>query len=41
MLSSLKETARCVMFPNVPANVYKEKIVDVFARMARDLAVAR
>ena len=34
----MNEATWCVIFPNVPADVYKEKVDDIFARMAKDLA---
>eukprot|EP00931_Biecheleriopsis_adriatica_P052122 TRINITY_DN302_c0_g1_i4.p1 TRINITY_DN302_c0_g1~~TRINITY_DN302_c0_g1_i4.p1 ORF type:complete len:544 (+),score=174.72 TRINITY_DN302_c0_g1_i4:80-1633(+) len=32
------EATWCDIFPNVPPPVYKEKVVDIFQRMAKDLA---
>merc|ERR1712186_288842 len=37
-VSGNNEATWCDIFPNVPADVYKEKVVDIFKRMAKDLA---
>jgi len=37
-VSDANEATWCDIFPNVPADVYKEKVVDIFVRMAKDLA---
>merc|ERR1719411_2162633 len=36
-ISDLNEATWCDIFPNVPADVYKEKVVDIFVRMAKEL----
>merc|ERR1712054_330052 len=37
-VSANNETTWCDIFPNVPPAVYKEKVVDIFVRIAKDLA---
>merc|ERR550525_2347214 len=37
-VSDSNEATWCDIFPNVPPDVYKEKVVDIFVRMAKDLA---
>eukprot|EP00441_Pelagodinium_beii_P032736 CAMPEP_0197628140 /NCGR_PEP_ID=MMETSP1338-20131121/6547_1 /TAXON_ID=43686 ORGANISM="Pelagodinium beii, Strain RCC1491" /NCGR_SAMPLE_ID=MMETSP1338 /ASSEMBLY_ACC=CAM_ASM_000754 /LENGTH=655 /DNA_ID=CAMNT_0043199051 /DNA_START=50 /DNA_END=2017 /DNA_ORIENTATION=- len=37
-VSGANEATWCDIFPNVPPKVYKEKVVDIFVRMAKDLA---
>merc|ERR1719473_1984098 len=37
-VSGANEATWCDIFPNVPPDVYKEKVVDIFQRIARDLA---
>lgn len=37
-ISGHNEATWCDIFPNVPPDVYKEKVVDIFVRMANDLA---
>merc|ERR1740121_2253492 len=37
-VSAANEATWCDIFPNVPRDVYKEKVVDIFIRMANDLA---
>jgi len=37
-VSGANEATWCDIFPNVPPAVYKEKVVDIFVRMAKDLA---
>merc|ERR1719277_2975032 len=37
-VSANNEATWCDIFPNVPPDVYKEKVVDIFIRMAKDLA---
>merc|ERR1740123_285063 len=37
-VSDKNEATWCDIFPNVPRDVYKEKVVDIFVRMAKDLA---
>merc|ERR1719277_1496454 len=37
-VSGANEATWCDIFPNVPPDVYKEKVVDIFIRMAKDLA---
>merc|ERR1719277_581503 len=37
-VSDKNEATWCDIFPNVPRDVYKEKVVDIFIRMAKDLA---
>merc|ERR1719277_1001039 len=37
-VSGANEATWCDIFPNVPRDVYKEKVVDIFKRMAKDLA---
>merc|ERR1719356_819698 len=37
-VSGDNEATWCDIFPNVPPDVYKEKVVDIFKRMAKDLA---
>merc|ERR1719352_1858969 len=32
------EATWCVIFPNVPPDVYKEKVVDIFKRIAKEVA---
>merc|ERR1719421_1147108 len=36
-VSGANEAVWCDIFPNVPPDVYKEKVVDIFKRMAKDL----
>jgi predicted NBD/HSP70 family sugar kinase len=36
-ISGDNEATWCDIFPNVPPDVYKEKVVDIFKRMAKDL----
>merc|ERR1712209_346846 len=36
-VSGDNEATWCDIFPNVPPDVYKEKVVDIFKRMAADL----
>merc|ERR1719230_2434618 len=37
-VSDKNEATWCDIFPNVPRDVYKEKVVDIFIRLAKDLA---
>jgi len=37
-VSGANEATWCDIFPNVPADVYKEKVVDIFVRIAKELA---
>jgi len=37
-VSGDNEATWCDIFPNVPPDVYKEKVVDIFKRMAKDVA---
>jgi predicted NBD/HSP70 family sugar kinase len=37
-VSGNNEATWCDIFPNVPPDVYKEKVVDIFQRIAKDLA---
>jgi len=37
-ISDANDATWCDIFPNVPPKVYKEKVVDIFKRMAADLA---
>merc|ERR1712070_801676 len=37
-VSGANEATWCDIFPNVPPDVYKEKVVNIFQRIARDLA---
>lgn len=37
-VSGANEATWCDIFPNVPPDVYKAKVVDIFIRMAKDLA---
>merc|ERR1719265_3067316 len=37
-VSGNNEATWCDIFPNVPADVYKEKVVDIFQRMAKEVA---
>merc|ERR1719262_1611815 len=37
-VSGANEATWCDIFPNVPADVYKEKVVDIFKRMAKEVA---
>merc|ERR1712050_270526 len=37
-VSADNEATWCDIFPNVPPALYKEKVVDIFKRMAKDLA---
>jgi len=37
-VSGKNEATWCDIFPNVPPDVYKEKVVDIFNRLAKDLA---
>jgi len=37
-VSGDNEATWCDIFPNVPADVYKEKVVDIFKRIAKELA---
>merc|ERR1712137_1497043 len=37
-VSGANEATWCDIFPNVPPAVYKEKVVDIFQRMAKDIA---
>merc|ERR1712139_295699 len=37
-VSGANEATWCDIFPNVPPDVYKAKVVDIFKRMAKDLA---
>jgi len=37
-ISGNNEATWCDIFPNVPPDVYKEKVVNIFNRMAKDLA---
>jgi len=37
-VSGKNEATWCDIFPNVPPDVYKEKVVDIFVRIAKDLA---
>merc|ERR1719158_1232116 len=37
-VSGNNEATWCDIFPNVPPDVYKEKVVDIFVRIAKDLA---
>merc|ERR1719230_2269973 len=37
-VSGSNEATWCDIFPNVPPDVYKEKVVDIFKRMGKDVA---
>merc|ERR1711865_973960 len=37
-VSGANEATWCDIFPNVPPDVYKEKVVDIFVRLAKELA---
>merc|ERR1719343_502549 len=37
-ISANSEATWCDIFPNVPPDVYKEKVVDIFQRMAKEVA---
>merc|ERR1712206_61328 len=37
-VSGDNEATWCDIFPNVPPDVYKEKVVDIFKRIAKDVA---
>jgi predicted NBD/HSP70 family sugar kinase len=37
-VSDKNEATWCDIFPNVPTDVYKEKVVDIFVRMAKEVA---
>jgi len=37
-VSGANEATWCDIFPNVPPDVYKKKVVDIFIRMAKDIA---
>merc|ERR1719333_1497369 len=37
-VSADNEATWCDIFPNVPPDVYKEKVVDIFKRLAKDVA---
>jgi len=37
-VSGANEATWCDIFPNVPADVYKEKVVDIFVRIAKEVA---
>merc|ERR1712038_659652 len=37
-VSADNEATWCDIFPNVPPDVYKAKVVDIFKRIAKDLA---
>merc|ERR1712032_1034198 len=37
-VSGNNEATWCDIFPNVPADVYKEKVVDIFQRLAKEVA---
>merc|ERR1711920_38021 len=37
-VSAVNEATWCDIFPNVPPDVYKAKVVDIFKRIAKDLA---
>merc|ERR1712100_774747 len=37
-VSAKNEATWCDIFPNVPPDVYKEKVVDIFARIAKEVA---
>merc|ERR1712150_290687 len=37
-VSADNEATWCDIFPNVPPDVYKEKVVDIFKRMAKEIA---
>merc|ERR1711912_202087 len=37
-VSGANEATWCDIFPNVPPDVYKEKVVDIFVRIAKELA---
>merc|ERR1711971_1188431 len=37
-VSGNNEATWCDIFPNVPPDVYKEKVVDIFKRMAKEVA---
>merc|ERR1719272_2522725 len=37
-VSGANEATWCDIFPNVPPDVYKEKVVDIFVRLAKDVA---
>jgi len=37
-VSGNNEATWCDIFPNVPADVYKEKVVDIFKRLAKEVA---
>merc|ERR1712086_940265 len=37
-VSGANEATWCDIFPNVPQDVYKEKVVDIFVRIAKELA---
>ena len=38
-VSALNEATWCDIFPNVPPDVYKAKVVDIFIRLGKDRAV--
>ena len=35
-VSALNEATWCDIFPNVPPDVYKAKVVDIFIRLGKD-----
>ena len=35
-VSALNEATWCDIFPNVPPDVYKDKVVDIFIRLGKD-----
>merc|ERR1719160_995819 len=37
-ISANNEARFCDIFPNVPPDVYKEKVVNIFARLAKEVA---
>ncbi|CAE8629505.1 unnamed protein product [Polarella glacialis] len=37
-VSGANEATWCDIFPNVPPDVYREKVVDIFVRLAKDIA---
>lgn len=37
-VSALNEATWCDIFPNVPPDVYKEKVVDIFIRLGKEIA---
>jgi len=37
-ISGTNEATWCDIFPNVPADVYKEKVIDIFSRLANEMA---